>query len=220
MGKVRLWKLTGYLLLALAVCTGMARQFQQMQMPQVTAAQVAAGTILHEASYPAVLNAKEDASVHWQLDAPGYAQYGESRKASLAWMGVDGKEHTEVFRIADKVQHTDGTWDFSIDISGLSGKTLQEVLQDKDACVKMETEKTYSYTLPLSALSMDGYGYLIYTIETHQGIFSDIQTVQSWYVEVLDQDSVTAAVSSGGQGKAVIYASKPLQNKMQVVITK
>ncbi|MDE7311890.1 MAG: hypothetical protein K2N87_09820 [Eubacterium sp.] len=215
MVKIRLWKLTGYLLLALAVCTGMARQFQQIQMPQVTAAEVAAGTISHEASYPAVLNGEEDASVHWQLDAPGYAQYGENRKASLIWTGIDGKEHTEVFNITDKVQNADGTWDFSMDIPGVSGK----VLQDQDACVKMETAKTYSHTLPLSALSMDGYGYLVYTIETHQGIFSDIQTVQSWYVEVLDQDSVTAAVSSVMQGKVVIYASKPLQNKMQVVIT-
>lgn len=212
--KKRLWKLTGYVLLILAVCTGLAKQFRQMQMPQVTVAPIASGTILHEDVYPAVPDAAGDGTVRWQLDEQGYAHYGENRKAALMWTDADGGEQTEVFGIADKIQNPDGIWEFTMNIPELSAR----LLPDTQIQVRMEAGKEYEYTVPLSALSMDAYGYKVYTIETHQGIFSDEQRVQSWYVEVTDQDSVSAAVSSGRSEQVVAYTSKPLQNRMQVTV--
>lgn len=212
--KKWLWKLTGYVLLVLVVCTGLARQFQQLLMPQVTAAPLAAGTITHEDVYPAVLGEAGSDMVSWQVDEQGYAYYGDNQKASLEWTNKDGESQQEVFKIADKKQNADGTWNFTMDIAKLSGK-LQE---DAAVSVWMELESEYDFTLPLSALSMNADGYTIYIIETHQGIFSDEQIVQERSVEVLDEDGVMAAVTPGWAEQVVTYTSKPLWSRMQVVI--
>lgn len=212
--KKWLWKLTGYILLALVVCTGLARQFQRLLMPQVTAAPLEAGTITHEDAYPAVFGKAGSDMVSWQVDGQGYEYYGDNQKASLEWLDQDGERQREVFKIAGKEQNADGTWNFTMDIAKLSGK-LQE---DTDAAVWMELESEYDYTLPLSALSMDADGYLVFIIETHQGIFSDEQIVQGRPVDVVDTDGVMAAVTPGWADQVVTCTSKPLWSGMQVAV--
>lgn len=211
--KKRLWKLTGYILLALIVCTGLARQFQRMLLPQVAAVPLQAGTITHADAYPAVFGEAGAGLVSWQMDEDGYARYGENQKASLAWTDKDGESRTEVLKIAWQTQNPDGTWNFAMD----AGKLSEELLENADISVWMERSAEYAYTVPLSAVSMNADGYVVYMIETHQGVFSDEQIVQGMPVEVLDQDGTLAAVSAGWADYVVAYTSKPLQDRMQVV---
>lgn len=212
--KKRLWKLTGYILLALFICTGLAGQFRLMLLPQVTVAPLEAGTIIHQDIYSAVPGEAGSHIVSWQVDEQGYGYYGENQKASLIWTDQDGESRKEICKIADKVQNADGTWEFQLDITKLSG----ELPVDADVNVWMEAESEYDYILPLSALSMDADGYMIYVVETHQGIFADEQIVQGRPVTILDQDSAMAAVTPGWEDRVVTYTSKPLWSNMQVVI--
>lgn len=212
--KKRLWKLTGYILLALLVCTELAGQIQRMLLPQVAAAPLGAGTITHSDAYPAVFGEAGTGLVSWQVDEQGYEYYGENRKASLAWTDKNGAERTEVLKIAWQTQNVDGTWRFAMDAAKLS----EELSEGADISVWMEKGTAYPYTVPLSALSMAADGYVVYIIETRQGVFNDEQIVQSRPVEVLDKDNTTAAVSAGWADKVVAYTSKPLWDRMQVVV--
>ncbi len=212
--KKRLWKLTGYIFLALIVCTGLARQFQRMLLPQVTVAPLGAGTLTHQDVYTAILGEAGDGIVSWQVDERGYRYYGENQKANLVWTDNDGNERTEALKIAKKTRSKDGEWEFTMDAARLS----ENLPADTTISVWMESKIAYGHTLPLAALSMDADGYVIYTVETHQGVFSDVQTVHHWPVDVIDQDNVMAAVSSGQTDQVVTYTSKPLWDNMQVVI--
>lgn len=211
--KRRLRKLTGCVFVILILCTALARQFKALLLPQVMTAALEPGKVIHRDSYPAVADGW---TVSWVVDSQGYGYYADVTKAELSWMDADGQKQTDILRITDKQKKRDGTWTFFLDaekISAEAGSGMSGTLQ-----VSMQSEISYPYTLPVSALSKDGDGYMVFAVQTKQGLFSDEQTVWRVPQTVLDQDSYTAAVSSGWAGRVAVYTSRPLADDMRVVV--
>lgn len=210
--KRRLRKLTGCVFLALLLCTALARQFEMLLLPQVLTAALGAGTVMHQDTYPATADGFK---VSWMIDAAEYEYYKDTRKAGLTWTCADGREREELFKITRKKENTDGTWTFMLNAKKISKEGVDGLYGTLSVC--MENEVSYPYTLPLSALSMDTDGYMAFAVQTKQGLFSDVQTVTRIPLRVVDQDSNTAAVSSGWAQRVVTYTSRPLAEGMRVV---
>lgn len=210
--KRRLRKLTGCVFLVFLLCTALARQFEMLLLPKVLTAAIGAGTVTHQSTYPATA---EGFKVSWIIDKAEYEYYKDTRKAGLTWICADGREREELFKITHKKENTDGTWTFMLNAKKISKEGVGGLFGTLSVC--LENEVSYPYTLPLSALSMDADGYMVFAVQTKQGLFSDVQTVTKIPLRVLDQDSHTAAVSSGWAERVVTYTSRPLAEGMRVV---
>ena len=217
MGKKRVRRLTCAVFLALAVCTGASRQIQQMLLPKVSVAPVEKGSVTHGGDYPAAWADEAAGIVSWQVEGDAYAYFTDVSDINFCWSDAEGEGQTRVFPILERRQGPDGSWTCAADVSELAAEA--GALDLSGAYVSMKKTTDYDYTVPVSALSRRGDSYVVYTIETTQGVFSDEQTAQEWPVTVLDRDGVRAAVSTGRYGEVVTYASKPLASRMRVAVT-
>lgn len=211
--KKWLKKLSFRILLVLILCTCLSMQIQKMLLPQVMTVPIEPGTVYHMKEYPAIA---QGWTVSWTLDAAGYEYYGENPKAALNWMAPDGQRQTKMCRIKKKKENGDGSWTFTLHAkkaAGGEGNGLFGTIS-----VTMENRISYPYTIPLSALSQNEDGAMVFVVRTTQGIFSDEQTVMDMPVKVLDRDEFTAAVTMKPKDRIVSYTSQPLAGRMRVII--
>ena len=81
-------------------------------------------------------------------------------------------------------------------------------------------EEQYEYTVPVSALRLEGERYWVYALGERDGKFGKEQYVQLFPAEVLAQDEERAALRASLFDEIVVEADRTLEDGAQVMVQK